>query len=90
MVPRELLSPADLSGAQAFCIHKTMEVIVVCKDENLIFAVLQVVALSLEYLNNSKKLTAMGLVSSLYRNHFPRKKCYWMQLAQIGLSDYPI
>ena len=27
----------DLSGAQAFCINKTMEVVVVCEDENLVF-----------------------------------------------------
>ena len=38
MVSKELLGQADLSKAQVFCIHETMEVIVVCKDENLMLA----------------------------------------------------
>ncbi len=38
LVLRELLSPADPTRAQAFCIHKLMEVIMVNKDEDLVFA----------------------------------------------------
>ena len=38
VVSRELLGSADLPGAQALCIHKTTEVIVVCKDKNLMLA----------------------------------------------------
>ena len=38
VVARELLSPTDLSRAQAFCIHKATEVVVVCEDENFVFA----------------------------------------------------
>ena len=38
MILWKLLGPADLSKAQAFCIHETMEVIMVRKDKNLIFA----------------------------------------------------
>ena len=52
MVSRELLGPADLSGAQALRIHETTEVIVVGKDENLMLTAFQVVAPSLECLNN--------------------------------------
>ena len=37
MVLRELLGPAYLFGAQTLCIHKTTEVVVVYKDENLMF-----------------------------------------------------
>ena len=37
MVSRELLGLADLFGAQALRIHETTEVIVVRKDENLMF-----------------------------------------------------
>ena len=81
MVLRELLGPADLSGAQALCIDETTEVIVVCKDKNLMLATFQIVTPYLEDLNNSQKLTVVGLVLCLCRNHFPRKECYWVLLA---------
>ncbi len=38
VVSRELLGPANLTRAQAFCIHKLTEVIMVSKEEDLIFA----------------------------------------------------
>ncbi len=38
VVLRELLSLADLTRAQAFRIHKSTEVIMVSKDEHLVFA----------------------------------------------------
>ena len=81
MVLRELLGPADLSGAQALRIHETMEVIVVRKDKNLMLAAFQIVTPRLEGFDNSQKLTVVGLVSCLYRNYFPRKECYWVPLA---------
>ena len=90
MVSRELLGPTDLSGAQALRIHETTEVIVVRKDKNLMFATFQVVTPRLEGFDDSQKLTVVGLVSCFRWNHFPRKEGYWMPLAQIGLSDYPI
>ena len=52
IVLREFLGPADLSRAQALCIYERTEVIVIRKDENLIFAAFQIVAPSFEYLNN--------------------------------------
>ena len=90
VVSRELLGPADLSGAQALRIHETTEVIVVRKDENLMLAAFQVVTPRLEGFDDSQKLTVVGFVPCLCRNHFPKKEGYWMPLAQIGLSDYPI
>ena len=90
MVSRELLGLVDLFGAQAFCIYEMMEVIVICKDENLMLATFQIVAPYLENLYNSQKFTVVGLILSLCRNHFPRKEGYWAPLAQIGLSDYLI
>ena len=90
MVLRELLGPADLSGAQAFRIHETTEVIMVRKDKNLMLTTFQVVPPGLESLDNSQKLTVVGLVSCFRWNHFPQKEGYWMPLAQIGLNDYPI
>ncbi len=37
VVLRELLGPADLTRAQVFCIHELTEVIIVSKNEDLIF-----------------------------------------------------
>ena len=66
------------------------EVIVVRKDENLMLATFQIVTLYFEGFDNSQKLAIVGLISSLCKNHFPRKKGYWVLLTQIGLSGYPI
>ena len=60
------------------------------KDKNLMLATFQIVTPRLEIFDNSQKLTVVGLISSLGRNHFLRKEDYWMLLAQIDLSDYPI
>ena len=65
MVSREFLGPADLSGAQALRIHETTEVIVVRKDENLMFAAFQVVAPGLESLDDSQQLAVVGLIAYL-------------------------
>ena len=90
MVSGELLGPADLSGAQTLRIHKTIEVIIVRKDKNLMLTAFQIVTLCLECFDDSQKLTVVDLVSSLGRNYFPKKEGYWMPLAQIGLSNYSI
>ena len=90
MVSGELLGPADLSGAQTLRIHETTKVVVVCEDEHLVLATFQIVTPCLKGFDDSQKLAVVGLISSLCRNHFSRKECYRMPLAQIGLSDYPI
>ena len=90
MISREHLGPTELSKAQALRIHESMEVIVVRKDENLMLATFQVVTPSLECLNDGYKLAVVGFEPCLCRNHFLRKEGYWMPLAQIGFSDYPI
>ncbi len=38
VVSRELLGPVDLMRAQAFRIYKLTKIIIVSKDENLVFA----------------------------------------------------
>ena len=53
IVLRKLLSLTDLLRAQTLWIHETTKVIVVHKNENLIFVIFQVVAPSFEYFNNS-------------------------------------
>ena len=54
MVLRELLGPADLSRAQILHIYEIMEIIVVYKDENLMFATFQIVTPRLEGFDNSQ------------------------------------
>ena len=88
MVLEEILSPTDLSEAQALCIYEATKVVVVCKDQYFVLAAFQIVTPYLKDFDNSKKLALMGLVSSLYRNHFSQKKRYQVALAQIDLDDY--
>ena len=90
MVSGEFLGPIDLFGAQTLYIHEILDVIVVCKDKNLMLATFQILTLHLKCLDNSHKFAVMGLIPSLYRNYFSIKERYWMPLAQIGLSDNPI
>lgn len=54
MVSKELLSLADMAGAQVHCIHKLTKVVIVNRNKDLIFVVLRVVAPSLEDLNNNQ------------------------------------
>ena len=63
MIMGELLGLMNLSGAQAFCIQKMTKVVMIRKDEHLVLATFQGVALCLENFNNSQKLTIIGLVS---------------------------
>ncbi len=56
VVLKELLGPVNLARAQNFHIHKLVEVIIVSKDENLIFTAFQVIASSFKGFNNSQKL----------------------------------
>ena len=53
MVLRELLGPADLSGAQTLRINKATKVVVVCKDKYLVLATFQIVMPCLEGFDNS-------------------------------------
>ena len=52
VILKELLGSADLTRAQAFCIHELTKVVLVSKNENLIFAAFKVMVLSLKSLNN--------------------------------------
>ncbi len=83
-VSRELLGPADLTRAQTFHIHESAEVIMVSKDEDLVFAVFQVVAPSLKGFNDSQELLIVGFVPSLSGDHLLREKGYWVPLANFG------
>ena len=90
MVLEELLGSMDLFRAQALCIYKATKIVVICEDGHFVLAAFQIKTQCLEGFDNSYKLAVVGLISSLYKNHFSQKKCYRILLAQIGLSDYSI
>ena len=76
---RELLSLTDLLRAQTLYIHKTIEVIIVRKNENLMLAAFQVVVPYLKHFDNSQKLTIVNLILCFRWNYFPKKnatKCH--------------
>ncbi len=85
VVLRELLGPADLKRAQVFHIHELTEVIIVTKDEDLVFPVFQVVAPSFKSFNNSQKLLIVGFILSLSGDHLLREKGYWVLLDNFRL-----
>ncbi len=85
VILKELLGPADLMRAQVFCIHELTEVIMVSKDEDLVFTAFQVVAPSFKGFNNSQELLIISLVLSLSKDHLLREKGYWVPLANFGL-----
>ncbi len=85
VISRELLGPVNLTRAQAFCIYESTEVIIVSKDEDLVFAAFQVVAPSLKSFNNSHELLIVDFVLSLSGDHLSKEKGYWVPLANFGL-----
>ncbi len=87
MILRELLGPADLAKDKAFYIHKSTEIIIISEDKNLVFIVFQVVTPSLKSLNNSLELLIMRFVPRFCKDHFSRKKGYWLPLANFGLKE---
>ncbi len=72
VVSRELLSSPNLSRAQALRIHESPEVVVVRKNEDLVFAAFWVVGPSLEGFNDSQELTVVSFV--LQESFFWRKR----------------
>ena len=81
MVSKEFLGPIDLLKAQTLCIHETTKVMMICKDENLIFAAFQVMAPYFEGFDDSQKLAVVDLVLCFRWNHFIQKKRYSIPLA---------
>ncbi len=90
VISRELLGPADLTKAQAFCIHESTEVIMVSKGKDFIFAAFQVVALSLKSFNDSQEFLIVGFLPSFNGDYLLRKKDYWVLLANFGLRKIRI
>lgn len=65
VVLKELMDLADLRKTQVFCIHELSEIIMVNKDEDLVFPTLQVVMSSFKAFDNSRKLLIMGFLAYL-------------------------
>lgn len=59
----------------------------ICKNKNLIFAAFEVVASSLQDLNNGQELLIVSFIMSLSKNHLLREKCHRMPLGQIMQSQ---
>ncbi len=72
-----------LLRAQAICIYKTFEIVVVYKHKYFMLAAFQIVFPSFECLNNGQKFTAVSLVSCFNRYYLLKEKKYRMPLAQI-------
>ena len=70
MVIKELLGPANLTKAQTLYVYELLEVIMVSKNEYLVFTIFWVVLLGFKSFNNSEKLTVLSFVPNLGRNHF--------------------
>lgn len=67
----EFLGLADLPRAKGLSIHELPEVVIVNKDEDFIFASLQVMTSSLKRFNNSQELLIVSFVSRFGKNHLP-------------------
>ena len=74
VVTRELLGPSDLTRTEALCIYELTEVIVVSKDEDLVFTAFQVLVPSLKDLHNAQELLIVGFVISLSGDYLLREK----------------
>lgn len=66
----------DLTKTQKFHIHESMEVVMVSKNKELVFAAFQVVALSLKGFNNGQELLIVSFIAGLSKYHLLREKNY--------------
>lgn len=71
--------------SQVFCIHKSIEIIIINEDKNLVFAALQVVTPSLKSFNNSQKLLIVNFIVFVNKDHLLRKKNDWISITNFAL-----
>lgn len=90
IVLQKLLGSLNLIKTQAFYIYELTGVVIVSKNKNLIFAAFQVVMPSLISFNNSKRHLIIYFASSIYKNHFLRKKNYQVLLTNFRLKKIRI
>ena len=59
---KELLNLTDLSETNVYCIHEAVKVVVVYKNEELVFATFLVIPPYFKNFDNSQKLIVVGLI----------------------------
>lgn len=85
IISREFLSLVDLARIEAFCSYKLTEIIMVSKDNNLVFIAFQVMAPSFENFNNSQEFLVINLVANPGGDHFLREKDYKISFTNFKL-----
>lgn len=67
-----------------------MEIIIVSKNKDLIFATFKVSVPYLKSLNNDWEFLIIGLVLSLDEDYFLREKSYWIPLTYLKPRNFRI
>lgn len=75
------LSSIDWPRAQDFCIHKTIQVIMVYEIKDLIFTTISII------IHDCQEFAIIGLITNLCPNHLFKKKIYWL-LCKSRLISY--
>ena len=83
MILAELLGLLNLARTQVLCIHETTKVVIIGKNESLVFATFKIMSPYFKSLNNGQKLTVMSFVSSFGKNHFIREVDHQMPSTQV-------
>lgn len=74
MVLRDLLGLTNLLRAYTFNIYKLSEVVIVNKIKNFLFAIFQVLMLSIKGFTHGQELLIIGSITSFIRDYFLREK----------------
>lgn len=69
VILKNFLDLVDLTKTQALCTDKLKKIIIVYKDDKLVFAIFHIVALSFKKNDNSYNVLIVGLVSNLVRDY---------------------
>lgn len=86
MVLGKFLSPPDLTKTKLFYIYELTQIIIVSKDQKLIFTTFQVLLPNLKNLNNDQQLFIIRFVASFSEDCFLREKSHWILLTNFRLG----
>ena len=64
VVKKEFLSLINIKKAQTFYIYKLTTVVVICKVNNLIFSIIQIITPNLKNFKNDSKINVICFISS--------------------------
>lgn len=79
-----------MAKVETLGIYKSLEVVVINENKNLIFVTLQVVMSNAKHHNNIPQLLFINLVTSLYKDYFFGKKDYRVLFVNFGLRKIRI